>query len=153
MLKALSLSLISSAALASGLEPLALPTGLLPNGGRSCIADTVLGDDTVHGFCQSESPLPHYVNRYIFTLFDTHWDKTGIVLSSTECSLNYSPQTQIPSSYQPGYSAANCYAPSRYFQGLTQILIGNQWYGYITTASDGSEELLTKGLYGEIYIF
>lgn len=53
--------------------------------------------------------------------------------------------------YLPGFSASNCYLPND--SGLTYVLVGNQWYGYVTTSTDGAYELLVNGILGEILGF
>ena len=148
--------LFCSVAQAGTFTQLTVPQDVLRNGFTSCVGNAVStdGSDTISGYCQSVTNRPQYRSSFIYTFSADTWDDNGNLISETYCGqLLTAGIFHLTYTYQPGFSAANCIPPLSYDSVLNQILIGNYWYAYVTTAADGSFELLMNGHYGTIYRF
>jgi len=143
---------IAGVAAAGTLVPLQLPADLLANGQRSCVGVSVGAGDVISGFCQSVANRPQYRSSYIYTFSADTWDSDGNLISETYCGQELTAGIYKTYTYQPGFDASSCVAPWTFF-GKNDMLIGDYWYGYVTTASDGSFELVMNGHYGTIYKF
>lgn len=147
---------ISGVANAETLTTLARPVTAHSPFYVSCIAKTFNADDSSNGTCQSVSwggcSGRGCQPTYTYIVYVTTWDDSGNVLANTFCGTFVSHVPALHTwTYQPGYSAANCYLPVA--QGLTTVLrMGpngyEQWYGYETTSTDGAYELLVSGQSG-----
>jgi hypothetical protein len=137
---------------ATTLTPLTMPTVVLRNALGTCIGTSFNSGDSINGTCQSVTWTGGRSPTYTYTVYATEWDRSSNLLANAPCGTFVSHVPALHTwTYQPGYSAANCYLPN--WSGLTYILVGNQWYGYVTTSADGAFELLVNGIHGEVLAF
>lgn len=132
-------------------KPADLPAGNQP-AGRYCVGHFFNVGDTVSGTCQSLTAFGSRLPTYTATVYAAVWDASGNELADAFCGTAHINRTGPPTwAYQPGYDAASCYLPTP--TTYEPVLIGNLWYGYITTSPDGVYELLTLGHDGVINQF
>lgn len=163
MFKVLTLMLVSIAAQAATIQPLATPPGV-PSAypaHAACVATTFNANDSVNGTCQSQTASgssgrgghPTYTNL----VYTASWDVDGDALASTYCGKFV---VNVPSlhvwTYAAGFGATTCYLPT---PASTQILLLDPSrgfdveFGYYSTSADGAYALITYGLAGFIYGF
>ena len=156
--------LISGTSFANTITPLSVPLDV-PKGnqpsGRVCVATTFNADDSSNGTCTSVTAgacsgracQPTYTSK----VYVAKWDTEGNVISDGFCGtlVSHVPALHVWT-YAPGFDASTCYLPA---EGSPQISVYdprfgfNLWFGYVTTSTDGTYELLTYGLSGFINQF
>lgn len=133
-------------------KPADLPAGNQPSG-RYCVGHFFVGD-LVTGTCQSLTAVGSRLPNYTAKVYAAVWDLQGNLKADVFCgTASGSPWSRLPATwtYQPGYDAESCYLPTP--PVYEPVLIGYDWYGYITTSPDGAYELLTSGHDGVVNQF
>src|ERR1700688_2688768 len=131
---------------AGTLTQLQQPANVPVSGYNGCVGAAVStdGNDTISGYCQNMTQRSCVrVNCvYTYSLYTATWDQYGNTTGDVLCGAAV-VGVKTTYTYQSGFTAANCVPAWKYFAGspgVQDILIGNQWYAYVTTAADGSFE-------------
>ena len=133
--------------------PIQSPTQLPKSQQHACVAVAFNSGDTVHGFCYTVSwggcSGRGCQPTYVYQFYDTNWNEDTSVASSVHCGQWVSHEPGLSAwTYDPGYSAANCYKAPFPGSGPQEIVIVGAYEQYANL-----ESVSTDGVYGLWNVF